>query len=147
MQLDVVGATCLDLFAGSGALGFEALSRGAKNVMFLDTHKKAVQRIRENCQLLQCNNVEVLHQDAAVFLQSPAFEQFDIVFLDPPFQKDYVEKVAQELSKNHWLHHQALIYVETPIGKENVQLPKYWVQKKDNTAGQVRYQLFQHYSE
>ncbi|TPW17985.1 MAG: methyltransferase, partial [Halothiobacillaceae bacterium] len=83
LQHRIGGARCLDLFAGSGALGFEALSRGANEVVFVEIDPAAVQALRANAQRLQADNAQIIHEEALRYLAKPA-DPFDIIFLDPP---------------------------------------------------------------
>ena len=103
------GLSCLDLFAGSGALGFEALSRGAKHVTFIDTSSTAIQYLKQNAATLKINNAEFLQND---FTLTELVRKFDIVFLDPPYQKNYLLKSVELLLSRNLLNKNALIYFE-----------------------------------
>ncbi len=89
---DLTGQTCLDLFAGSGALGFEATSRGAKSVVMIEHNAKAERALRENCSLLAGERIEIQRADALAFLRVDT-RRFDVIFLDPPFQADLIPNV------------------------------------------------------
>lgn len=147
LQFDIAGARCLDLFSGSGALGFEALSRGAALVSMLDTNPAAVKQIRQNLQLLDCSQAEVLSQDALIFLKSYKVdiknEPYNIVFLDPPFQQNLLFDCCQALDENKILTNQAFIYVEAEKQLVLPQMPESWMLLKEKKAGQLRYYLFQ----
>jgi 16S rRNA (guanine966-N2)-methyltransferase len=144
-------ANCLDCFAGSGGLGFEALSRGADQVTLVELNRSAAKQLLANKELLQADNLTVVHSDALVFLKegflkpsSAASETkpFDLVFLDPPFRLQLVEQAAQLL--NHCgLAEDALIYVEMEAESEQV-MPENWQLLKEKLAGQVSYQLYQY---
>ena len=135
-------ARCLDCFAGSGGLGFEALSRGAKKVTMVELNKAAAQQLKVNGQTLKADNLTVENTDALSFL-STATEQFDVVFLDPPFRKNLIEKSANLLNQG-WLADQALIYVEMESEhSEQELLPSNWQLLKEKKAGQVSYRLYQ----
>ena len=132
---------CLDCFAGSGGLGFEALSRGAEQVSFIELNKAAAQQLLENQRLLKANNVSVLQSDALTFIKKNT-TKFDLVFLDPPFRKGFVQQTAQLLNDNS-LAENALIYVEMESEKNEQQLPANWKLLKEKIAGQVVYRLYQ----
>ncbi|NQZ21325.1 MAG: 16S rRNA (guanine(966)-N(2))-methyltransferase RsmD [Colwellia sp.] len=132
---------CLDCFAGSGGLGFEALSRGAEQVSFVELNKAAAQQLRENQRLLKANNVSIMQSDALTFIKKNT-TKFDLVFLDPPFRKGFVQQTAQQLNDNS-LAENALIYVEMESEKNEQQLPDNWKLLKEKIAGQVVYRLYQ----
>ncbi len=136
-------ANCLDCFAGSGGLGFEAVSRGAKHVTMLELNKAAAKQLQQNAQLLKANNTTIANTDTLAFLQQPP-EPFDLVFLDPPFRKSFVGQVATLLNQG-WLADKALIYIEMEVneGSEVQELPNNWQLLKEKVAGQVAYRLFQ----
>lgn len=137
------GARCLDLFAGSGALGLEALSRGAAFTTFVDSHKKVSQALHAHLDLLKANeNAEVLQLDSVKFLNEKA-QPYDLVFLDPPYHLDFMEKVVPLLEKNNWLTDNAMLYLEIEKRQSLPELPKNWKQLKEKTAGEVNYFLFQ----
>jgi 16S rRNA (guanine966-N2)-methyltransferase len=140
---DVWQARCMDLCAGSGALGFESVSRGAQFALLLDTHPAVVQQLNEHCQLLQTNQIHVQRQDALSFLNSACDEPFNLVFLDPPFAQDLWQALAAALECGGWLAPQALIYVEAPVNQA-LMLPSSWQLIKDKKAGQVAYRLYRH---
>src|SRR5579859_7307003 len=110
----VAGARCLDLFAGSGALGLEALSRGALQVTFVERDAIAVRELRARLAEWQATGGQVEHDDALRFLARPA-QPFDIVFLDPPFASTLVAEAARALEERHWLTPSTLIYVEADV--------------------------------
>jgi 16S rRNA (guanine966-N2)-methyltransferase len=105
------GLLVLDLFAGSGALGFEALSRGARAVTFIENDRRAADLIIRNAQTLGVDdNVTVLRRDARKL--GPASVQFDLVLMDPPYGRNLAEQSLEQLSSQHWLDNEALIVVE-----------------------------------
>jgi len=136
-------SNCLDCFAGSGGLGFEALSRGASHVSLIELNKAAVQQLRENQQLLKTDHVSVINSDAIHFIEGNT-QKFDVVFLDPPFRKGFIEKTTQLLNENS-LADNALIYIEMEMESEqnNQKLPLNWKLLKEKVAGQVIYRLYQ----
>lgn len=140
LQHDIVGARCLDLFAGSGALGFEALSRGAQHVTFIDREPKIGRYLRATLQQLQASNAHVDINDALSWLAGIG-EPFDIVFLDPPFSTDIVRSTCERLEAGNRLSPQALIYIESSADDGAPVLPGNWSLIKRKTAGQVGYHL------
>lgn len=134
-------ATCLDCFAGSGGLGFEALSRGAKSVTFIELNKAAAQQLKENKALLKANNVDVLSTNAINFLQQNQ-QTYSLVFIDPPFRKGLAQQAAEAIS-SQGLTENALIYVEMETDNNNQVMPSHWQLLKEKVAGQVVYRLYQ----
>ncbi|AOW77260.1 16S rRNA (guanine(966)-N(2))-methyltransferase RsmD [Colwellia sp. PAMC 20917] len=132
---------CLDCFAGSGGLGFEALSRGASHVSFVELNKAAAQQLLENQRLLKSANISIVNSDALSFIEKN-ISKFDIVFIDPPFRKNLVEQTAKRLDQ-HSLADNALIYIEMESEQNNQQLPMNWTLLKEKIAGQVAYRLYQ----
>ncbi len=141
LQNDVPGARCLDLFAGSGALGFEAASRGAAAVVLLEYQESAAKVLAQNIQTLKAGNIQLLRQDALAFLKSQPTHKFDIVFLDPPFDSDYLGEACMLLEQGGWLSEQACIYIESDSRHALPELPASWVQVRAKKAGQVSYYL------
>ena len=135
------GARCLDAYAGTGALGLEALSRGAKDVVFVEKSAVAARQLRRNVEVLGAQGAKVLQQDARDFLRRAATEPFDIVFLDPPFADDLIEETCRLLEESRLLAEGALVYVELPKNGAGAQFPPGWQVQKDKTAGNVRYML------
>ncbi len=135
------GAACLDLFAGSGALGFEAASRGAARVLMLDKAHEASRTLTENCRLLDANGVDVRQVDAQDYLRSSS-ELFDVVFIDPPFASDILVEVCSQLQEGGWLAKGAMIYIEAPVGQSFDFIPVQWQLDKQKQAGQVVYSLY-----
>lgn len=105
------GARSLDLFAGTGALGFEALSRGAAHATLLDNDRITVELLRQHVDILGAKNVDVIESDALAWLRSASRSAFDIVFLDPPFGQECIEAALRELPSG-WLKHRAWVYLE-----------------------------------
>jgi len=140
----IVDSECLDCFAGSGSLGFEALSRQAAKVTFLELEKAVAQQLSKNIQTLKCaDRAQVVNQNSLQFLNQPQNQpHFDLVFLDPPFNFDLAEQAIALLDKNHWLRPQALIYVETEKDK-GLNVPENWALLKEKNSGQVSYRLYQ----
>jgi 16S rRNA (guanine966-N2)-methyltransferase len=136
----VPGARCLDLFAGSGALGFEALSRGAREVVFVDQSPKVVRTLEQNLELLG-GAAQVVQANTLDWLLKSPSEPFDIVFLDPPFRQQLLEPCCERLEAHGWLSHAAAIYIERESDVGAPVLPAGWQLEKEKTAGQVTYGL------
>ena len=136
----VPGARCLDLFAGSGALGLEALSRGAAHVMFVERDAIAVRELRARLTEWRANGAQVEQGDALRFLQGTA-TPFDIVFLDPPFASNLLAEASRLLEERLWLGANALLYVETDARAALPPLPPDWTVTKAKQAGAVGYHL------
>lgn len=132
---DLTGTTCLDLFAGSGALGFEAASRGARRVVMVERDAAVYRALQESRAALAAAAVELRRADALEFLRADA-GLYDVVFLDPPFRSDYWPRLAPLLPRH--LAPGALIYYESATRPE---LPAGWEVLKQGQAGHVRYQL------
>ncbi|MGI9232189.1 MAG: 16S rRNA (guanine(966)-N(2))-methyltransferase RsmD [Woeseiaceae bacterium] len=137
------GARCLDLFAGTGALGLEALSRGAKSTVFVDSSERAIDTLKVNIGLLGAEGAEVRPMDAAKFLNGQLAQQFDLVFIDPPFASDLLDDTFEALEASGALTDRCLIYVEQSRTGPESSLPNAWRILKDKTAGNVRYMLVQ----
>jgi 16S rRNA (guanine966-N2)-methyltransferase len=136
----VAGARCLDLFAGSGALGLEALSRGAAQVTFVERDAVAVRELRARLTEWEAVGGQVEQAEAVRFLGSNA-HPFDIVFLDPPFASGLLTPVGRLLEDRHWLSANALIYVETDAHSGLPPLPASWRITRTKGAGTVGYHL------
>lgn len=137
------GAHCLDLFAGSGGLSFEALSRFAGSALLLEKDRTAAGQLTQNLATLKCDNARVKNTDSLTFLAGPASRQFDIVFIDPPFRKNLLEQSCQLLEQQGWLNENALIYIEMESELAHVDLPANWQCLREKNAGQVTYSLWQ----
>jgi len=135
----IAGARCLDLFAGSGALGLEALSRGAGETLFVELDETAVRHLEGVLEQLECRDATVIRADALRFLKGPP-RPFDIVWLDPPFGDIDLENLCTLLEAG-WLAHGARIYLEMSRHDDLPILPAGWVVDRDKTAGQVRFVL------
>ena len=114
LQGDIAGARCLDLFAGSGAIAFEALSRYAADVVLVEMHKKAAQQLKDNLAILEKNSEprgSVVNQDALKYIAT-APEPFDVIFLDPPYRKNFLPTVLDQVNSLQLLKEGGLIYLE-----------------------------------
>lgn len=140
LQPVVPGARCLDLFAGSGALGLEALSRGAAEVVFVDREPRLAQAIKAHLSVLDAEaKGRVLCSDARKHLEEGS-DTFDIVFLDPPFGESLVSEFCQRLTETGRLSDHARVYLETESGSEP-DLPAGWRLLRSARAGNVGYHL------
>jgi len=133
------GATCLDMFAGSGALGLEALSRGAQSCDFIETSRPAAQAIQGHLQLLQATaRGQVINADTFTLKRT---NQYDIVFIDPPFAEQLQARAVTWLLDNNMLAEDARIYREFSQQDPEPALDARTSVLKDKKAGHVRYQL------
>lgn len=145
---DIAGSRCLDCFAGSGALGFEAFSRGAAAVVLVERAAGVAACLRENAAVLSAapdgpgGQLDVIAADALRWLATAAPRPFDIVFLDPPFEQTVVGPACSLLQRG-WLAPGALVYLETPATEPEPALPHDWQLLRERTAGQARYALAQ----
>jgi len=135
------GARCLDLFAGTGALGLEALSRGAGQAVFVEKSAAACATLRKNVASLDADGAVVHHMDAFRFLSGSRPDKFDIVFLDPPFGAEIIDDTCRHLSEASILVPNAIIYIEEERASPAVKLPVDWTVLKSKNAGNVRYSL------
>ena len=134
------GARCLDLFAGSGALGIEALSRGAAEVVFVERDPAVVRALQENLARLKAEDGRVELAEALTWLRRPG-TPFEIVLLDPPFGAGLLEPVCAALEAGGWLQATAWIYLEAEAGWRPASLPAHWTLYREKTAGMVAYRL------
>lgn len=134
------GARCLDLFAGSGALGIEALSRGAAEVVFVERHPLAARTLRDHLDRLHTHNARVEQADALAWLRQPG-TPFEIALLDPPFGQGLLEPSCAALEANGWLATSAWIYLESETEAGTPALPACWTPYREKTAGAVTYRL------
>lgn len=139
----IEGARCLDLYAGTGALGFEALSRGAVHVVFVERAPPAAQAIERAAAVLGAAGARVQAVDALRFLGQGGRELFDVVFLDPPFEEDRLGELCRLLHQKHWLAPGAAVYLEQDRARPAVPLPERWLTLREKAAGNVRYSLVQ----
>ncbi|MDE2218892.1 MAG: 16S rRNA (guanine(966)-N(2))-methyltransferase RsmD [Gammaproteobacteria bacterium] len=144
LQGRLEGRRCLDLYAGSGALGLEALSRGAAHCVFVDQQQEAVARLGDVLREWQAGSAEVELEcsSAAQFLARPA-RAFDLVFLDPPFAGGELARGVAQLESRGWLASGALIYLEHPRSAPPAAVPANWQPLRAGTAGAVGYDLYQ----
>ena len=142
------GLACLDLFAGSGALGFEALSRGARRVVMVEQDRATARALRDSAESLDAANLEIVESEALRFLEtlsarsstmeSPR-ERFDVAFIDPPYASNLVGPVMERLPRH--LAQDARVYVESDA---RPNLPAGWRMLREERAGAVRFGLYEH---
>ncbi|MCG9779105.1 16S rRNA (guanine(966)-N(2))-methyltransferase RsmD [Photobacterium damselae] len=138
---DIYQAKCLDLFAGSGSLSFEALSRGAESLTMIELDQKAAAQLKQNLTAIGATNA-TLHNTNSVNFLNQAGTPHDLVFIDPPFRQDLIQQVIAALEANHWLSPNALIYIEAEKELGSIDVPPSWHLYREKTAGQVCYRLF-----
>ena len=141
LQPVIHGARCLDLFAGSGALGLEALSRGASQVLFVDRSAAAIAALRAVSELFRVDGARFAVDDAVQALRS-AGGPWDVVFLDPPFAAGLVVGTLRALAAEGVLARGALVYLEVPAADPLPPLPAGWGVHRQGRAGEVGYHLF-----
>ncbi len=142
LQHDIITAYCLDLFAGSGALGLEALSRGAARTVLVEKSATATQQLEAHLRTLSCDNAAIVHLSAEQFLQhGPGDARYDVVFLDPPFGKGLIATCTQLLEEKNWLTPNARIYLENERELPTTDIPTHWHIDREKTAGQITYRL------
>ena len=137
LQGRTTAARCLDLFAGSGALGLEALSRGAREVVFVERDRGAAAALRTALAAFGSTRGRIVERDAAAYLAGTA-EPFDLVFLDPPFAQGGLGELCTLLETRGWLAHDALIYLELATRSGRPGLPVGWSLRRDTRAGDVQ---------
>ena len=135
------GARCLDLYAGTGALGLEALSRGAATTVFVEKSALAAGVLKSNVEKLGAEGVTICEADAIEYLRKIPVKSFDIVFLDPPFAADILEDLCRLIDERQVLADGARVYLEHSVAKIEPELPAGWEVLKSEVAGQVRYSL------
>jgi 16S rRNA (guanine966-N2)-methyltransferase len=149
LQPYIYQSRCLDMFAGSGVLGIEALSRGAGELVFIEQNKKTAANLKANLSKLGAENAIVVEQDALNWLPLSANRHqqktFDLVFIDPPFHTDLLSKSCLKLNNSGCLADDAIIYVEQNIDTD-IEMPENWVALREKKAGQVAYKLFEQLS-
>lgn len=141
LQTAIPESACLDLFAGSGALGFEAMSRGAARVTLWEKDPTAVKALQDNAQRLHCQEIEVQQGDALKLLQTQPPRRYDIAFLDPPYAQRLLPECLRLLALYGWLQPGAWIYVELSQDDALDKLSEDWEIYREKRAGQVKYAL------
>lgn len=142
LQMAVQDAYCLDLFAGSGALGFEALSRGAKHVVMVDKSPVVIEQLRANSIAFNATNV-TLYQAAVTEELVVSKEPFDIIFLDPPFKQNLIATSCELLEKQKLITPNTYIYIEAESDLNPLPIPSHWQIIKSGKTQQIQYHLLQ----
>lgn len=140
---DISGAAVLDCFAGSGSLAIEALSRYAAHATLVERDVNLARHLKQNLQKLSCDNAQVVNQDCLSLLSAKATQQYNVVFIDPPFRKGLALPCCEALEQQQWLADDALIYLETEKELITAQIPANWRLLKEKIAGQLAYRLYQ----
>jgi 16S rRNA (guanine966-N2)-methyltransferase len=143
LQNDIQDAVCLDVFAGSGVLGFEALSRGAASVTFVDQSPLIIKHLQTEAEKLSAIDVTFLCDNvpSSSLLKKLASKKFSLVFLDPPFHQGWVEKSCGWLAGVDILANNTLIYIEAERELFPLPIPENWEVLKSKFTGQVGYHL------
>lgn len=141
LRWEIAGARCLDLFAGSGALGLEALSQGAAAVDFVDHERRAIDAIRTHMKVLDSDRGHTYIQDALAFLASSS-TVYDIIFVDPPFDAGLVAGVLDALAKGGRIRSGGWVYVEQAARDAQPASPDGWSLHRSRQAGEVGYHLY-----
>jgi 16S rRNA (guanine966-N2)-methyltransferase len=147
LMTELPGTNCLDLFAGSGVLGFECLSRGAHSVQFVEANKEVARTLRSSMDALSDEKTQYGDQalfigDARKFLLQDSNKVFDLVFLDPPFSSTLIEPCIELLENNHWLVDNAVIYLEQSSQDGAPAVPDNWALYREGVAGESHYSLY-----
>ena len=135
------GARCLDLFAGSGALGVEALSRGASRAVFVDASRSAITALKATLEQFRAEGAEFVIDNAGHFLREPG-GPYDVVFLDPPFGEGHLEPALAQLAATGCLAQGAFVYIEQPKKQPLPPISSRWSLHREGHAGEVAYSLF-----
>ncbi|WP_090135255.1 16S rRNA (guanine(966)-N(2))-methyltransferase [Kosakonia oryziphila] len=137
----LVDAHCLDCFAGSGALGLEALSRYAASAILVEMERSVAQQLQQNLAMLKAINAKVVNTNTLSYLAGQGTPH-TIAFIDPPFRKGMLEETVQLLENNGWLADDALIYIESEVENGLPPVPTHWHLYREKVAGQVAYRLY-----
>ncbi len=141
LQPWVVAADCADLFAGTGALGFEAASRGAASVLMVEKNPVALEVLRQSIEQLQAEQVSLYEGGVMSLIPGLAGNSLDLVFVDPPFDSNLGGTVLERLDRRACVRHGGFIYLESPADLQ-LSPPEGWSMWRDQQQGQVRMQLF-----
>lgn len=142
LRNDILSSRCLDLYAGSGALSFEAASRGAKSVVQVENNPLACRALKENALALEAKQIKIVQSEVFRYLAGDA-DVFDLVFIDPPFQQGLAVQTCHWLEDKRWLSANAKIYVEVESTLKLNEMPSSWLLLKSKVAGEVGYHLFE----
>ena len=142
LAADVEDARCADLFAGTGALGLEALSRGAAHCDFVDSSHAVTTRVAEHLERLGAPNLGSCHTETAQHFLERTVQPFDIVFIDPPFRLELAGEICRILAARKLLRDRGLVYVESDAHSPAAAAPAGWRLHRDRVAGGVAYRLY-----
>ena len=142
LQVPIRGARCADLFAGSGALGLEAASRGAGHVVLLETYRPAAKSLSSVLERLSADNAEVINDDALAWLETCPAAALDIVFMDPPFGKGLEHQALEIINRNDLVAECGFLYLESAWGSPPLEPGKKWLIHREKRIGEVLMQLF-----
>lgn len=140
LAADIAGAHCLDLYAGTGALSFEALSRGAASAVAVERSARVLRDLHRNRSTLAASRLSVVRAEALPYLAATHRRTFDVIFVDPPFHRGLVPASLAALVRSDCLTESSLIYVEHEADCDFVQ-EEHWVRTRDRHAGATRFML------
>ncbi|MGE4503389.1 MAG: 16S rRNA (guanine(966)-N(2))-methyltransferase RsmD [Thiomicrospira sp.] len=142
LQFELAGAVCLDAFAGSGALGFEALSRGAAHLVSVELCQAAACQLQHNARVLQCSDATIVQANVLDYLAQVPSACFDGVFIDPPFHQQLVQPVIDALLAQAWLMPNAWLYIEQERDAAMPNLPQDWFCYREKTTAQTYFSVW-----
>jgi len=146
LHIVIQDSVCLDCFSGTGALSIESASRGAKYITSLEINKKLVNNIKNCVRLISISNIKIICINSIVWLKKKNVkEQFDIVFIDPPFNQGLVQIMINLLEKNNWLKKKSYIYIERENVNIRLIIPNCWILYKNKVSKNVIYSLYIRY--
>jgi len=138
LRNDLADSDCLDLYAGSGAFGFEAISRGASSVVMVDSHFRVIENLHRTRDILSADDqIEVYHGRVLNYLQS-TLRKFDLVFIDPPFKNYSIHDICELLTDRQILKQDARVYIESPKSNLPLPIPATWHIIRQSRRGMVQ---------
>jgi len=142
LQPSLYGAKVLDLFAGSGVLAFEALSREAKSAVLIEKNKQAARNLNENAKTLGASNAQIVNTDALNWLAT-CDQTFNVIFLDPPFSKGLLPSCIELINDKDLIETNGWVYIESESDLRDLPIPRHWHLHREKKAGIVVLRLFQ----
>lgn len=142
LQPSIYGAKVLDVFAGSGALGFESLSREAESAVLIEKNKQAARNLNDNAKTLGADTAQVVQTDALTWLKT-CEQTFSLIFLDPPFNKGLLPNCIELIDENKLIEKNGWVYIESESELSDLPIPKHWNLHREKKAGMVMLRLFQ----